>query len=216
MTEPNLEEIATNLANMDKNHKLDYIEKDMLAGFFSMPGVVTHDENGAPVYKTKFNEEEKNKIGDMIFDNLSMHAHQRHFNYKKGEFEDLKNKTDKYGNSHADYLVEQMFGVSRDIIKQQLDDVDEIDHRVLGKLIEEPTKRYVQTIQQKILAPLREKHVDKIKDFITEGIANYSPADKKVYKKMGDAVSIEKILPFFGEYAQKKYRIEDEELQEAA
>jgi len=204
MAKPNLEELATKLANIEEEHLLHQITPTVLDAFFKYSK--KEDEKGNVTYKTKFSDEEKEKIADAIFDALSYHVHVRWSkDITPEQWKEMSKYENRLGERHTDNLVALYLGIDREGLKRTLKGMDEIRIEHIQDLARKAVENHANYIQPRILKDLEEEHLPYLKDWLKEKIKKYEIKTIKP-EEIDKKRNLNELLPIYSEIASRHYK----------
>jgi len=205
---PNLEEIATRLANMQERHKMDQLLSTVMDSFVNYPGVKYKDDRGVEHYKTKFTAKEAKNIADRVFDKLAYHAHLRRYgNMTPQFFEELKKMRDPDGNPLVEAEVQRAFGITRTgLINFVLKNRENLTAEHFVKSVEKMLEHHVDYIGGQILSELTDEHKDYVADFIKKEVEKRG-LNKDEYE-IKNYYTMKQILPLYQKIAMNFYKKE--------
>jgi len=202
---PDLEKIATMLANWEEDHKVDQLIPAVMEAFVTAPGVKYKDENGVEHYKTKFTAEEALKLADRLFDKIVYHAHLRRYNMTPEFFEQLKGVKDAYGNPLAEAEVERAFGITRVGLRRTLLRVrNNLTTDALVDLAKHMLRTHEKHVKGKIYQELTEEHKDYVAKFLKDKIEKHGLKGREYF--LEDKHTLEELLPVYESVATTLYK----------
>lgn len=167
---PNLEEIATKLANMQEDMKMNQLLPTVMDAFVNFPGVKYKDARGVEHYKTKFTAAETNKIAETLFDKLAYHFVLRRYGDMTPDlFEQFKKMKDAHGNSLLESELMRHAGVTLGELKKELlENRDDLTPNLLVGMVDEMLKKHTQELTKNIYSEFSNEHRDYLADFVTK------------------------------------------------
>ncbi len=203
---PNLEEIATKLANMEENHKMDQILPSVMDAFINFPGVKYKDDRGVEHYKKNFTAVESNKIADAVFDKLVYHIHLRRYPNMTLEFLDqLKTMKDVDGNPQVESEVLRYLGITKGMLKKKLlDNRENLTPNHFNELVKAMLETHVEAVGKNLFAEFGNEHRDYVADFVNKYVKEKGLMGKEYKIKKSD--TIHEILPKYQKIAMNFYR----------
>ena len=205
---PNLEEIASQLAKVEEDYSLDQILPAMYDTFTSHSKQVD-EKTGKKTYKTEFTSEEKEKISNDLFNNLSYHVHVNIYGMNMKTWEEKKTHKNPHGEFYADVAVEKYFGIDRDRLRKTLEAQPELNPDIIGEIIKKTLEHHRGEIHKPLYDKLDEKHVPHLKEWIKGKVEEYS-LDPKISDRVEDMYTLKEVLPLYQEIAKAHYKRQKE------
>ena len=205
---PNLEEIATRLANMEKRHKMDQLLPTVIEAFVTYKDVKYKDDKGVEHYKTKFTAKEVTNIAGTIFDKLAYHAHLRRYGeMTPAFFEQLKKMKDADGTPLMEAEVQRAFGVTKtELIKMLLTKKNNLTVDHFNGVVRDWLEHHTNYVAKNAMASIREEHADYIADFIKKKVKAHNLPESEY--KIKEPYTLEEVLPHYQKLAQVVYKKE--------
>jgi len=203
--EPNLEDIAKRLANVEKDFFLNEIEPRIADAYNSITKYT--DDKGRTRYKHDFSDEpgKVKELADSIFDALLDHIHLLEFDMAPKTYESLKGMKNAAGVGYVDTHVHAAFGLSREDLRKILHrNAENIRLKdILGIIQKQTNELYVPTKLSQIDESLDDSHIDQMKKYIMDKAKKHELPDYK--KSIRDAYTMKDLKPVFRELALQIY-----------
>jgi hypothetical protein len=195
---PNLEGVATKLANMEEDMKMKELLPTIMETFVKFPGVKYTDDRGVERYRSKFTAVESNKMAEAVFDKLAYHfVLRRYGDMNPTLFEQFKKIKDPHGNSLMESEVLRHAGVTLGDLKRIfLENRDDLNPKVLSGMVDNMLKKHTQELTKSIYSEFSDEH----KSYLTEWI-NKKVGDSKLKGKEYKIKKSDDLQDVFDKYA---------------
>jgi hypothetical protein len=203
---PNLEEIATRLANMEENHKMNQILPSVMDAFVNYKDVKYNDTRGVEHYHTQFTAAQAKGIAEAVFDKLCYHVHLRRYGDMTPDFFDqLKKLKDPDGNPLADAEVHRALGITKaDLIKMVIKNKDDLTTDHFSSLVKEILEHHVEYVAKNVTSPIGEEHKDHLMAFIDKYKTEKGLKGKEY--KLDKNATFREIMPVYQKIAANYFK----------
>lgn len=218
--ELNLDEIARKIARSDEALGIDDLTYHLEHEILDMTRYT--DEKGVVRYKPLTEDKDKLKAADMFMDTLAYHFFVRYLGKSVDEFEkNYKNVKDpQTGESMADVIIKNYFGVDRMSTREMFSSIEKLDLNHIKQFIEKASKNFDDHFVNNRLAYVKSKIGDtkylnkfkgylkstaeKYKDLFKENIAKEVEKTSDPQQLLGIYQMLSKGVPYFRK-EKKKY-----------
>lgn len=209
--------ISKNLNDLEEKQQVDQIGPSIVDVYAQHAKY--EDEKGVIHFKTKFEVEEAESLGDKVYDALVYHAHRRLFNIDEGKYKELLKIKDANDTPYADVIARHYFKISRDELKKKLkdraDNEDPIDHTFLSKTLEDNIKHHVSLLNGEIVRDVGPEDMDALREQI-KGLVKKHKLDPKISKRVDKIYDFEALVQNYIGLIHQYYQEDEEDAGAAA
>lgn len=169
--------ISKKLANLFDEQHVNEIAQALTHEFLEHAKYT--DKDGVVHFKDEFEQEDAKQLADKLYDSLGYHIHRRYLKMPEEGYKRLKEIKDPNGNPYVDMITEYHFDLKRKDLKDHFGKKkkgNEINMRMLQKLLEEPVRKHAGKIQKGLLDKKHlydPKNMGKLKGAIDEIVKEF-------------------------------------------